>query len=85
MPKKWLHHFFGENSLRSVPQMSAFSRHFDTHSAQSIFSDVHAAVENDFIFFRRFGAETLRGFDYEKELHPRVEFFFVIRALRRYG
>jgi len=35
---------------------------FDARSAQSVFSDVHAAGKNDLILFRRFSGETLRGF-----------------------
>jgi len=45
--KKWRSHFFEEASLRS---------------AQSVFSDVHAAGKNDLILFRRSGGETLRDF-----------------------
>ena len=55
--------FLGKGDCTTfIASMSAYSGHIDVHFARSIFCHVQAAAENDQIFFRRPGGETLRGF-----------------------
>ncbi len=57
-------------ALRSVPRLFAAGEQFDTRSVRSVFSDVHAAGENDQNYFC-LRAKTLRGlFDSDKLAPP---------------
>ncbi len=43
--------FVKQAALRSVPRLFAAGEQFDTRSVRRVFSDVHAAGENDQIYF----------------------------------
>ncbi len=49
-------------ALRSVPRLFASGEQFDTRSVRRVFSDVHAAGENDQIYFLPAGKKLCEAF-----------------------
>ena len=58
-----------KDALRSVPRLFAAGEQFDTRSVRSVFSDVHAAVENDQNYFLPAGKKLCEAF-FDSLTHP---------------
>ena len=71
MPKKQASLAKGA-ALRSVPRLFAAGEQFDTRSVRSVFSDVHAAGENDQNYFLPAGKKLCEAF-----FNSLAEFFMI--------
>ena len=84
MPKKQAS-LAKEAALRSVPRLFASGEQFDTRSVRRIFSDVHAAVENDQNCFLPAGKKLCEAFFDSFIKNSRMGVFIIIeKSYRRY-